>query len=335
MGMKKIAILNSHIFDLIFIFPPALGDSMMTTQAIRRYETAILSKNVLIICNNIYLTLFRDIFPRYSCVSFEEVLDIFHNQKIYSEDIIDFRSDQVSNDLLKYFDYFKSVKFIFGSSRKILVHENGKTPEIHSSIMIKDYPNDDGITLPAWHLDAELIVKGLRKKGQDFDFFFKHKLEYFNLTKRSAYKSGYIGQVNVFPCGNNSNKKWPEAYWIVLIQMLIDNEISVTVFLGPNESNIYERFSKITETYISLDWSKIISRIDSNSCVVGNDCGPMHVCGILGLKLLALYGPSNPIVWFTYDERGKYISSDKNVWPNPSKVYGEVISILNLRDVHE
>jgi ADP-heptose:LPS heptosyltransferase len=45
-------------------------------------------------------------------------------------------------------------------------------------------------------------------------------------------------------------------------------------------------------TYLDL-----LDEIQTAGCFIGNDSGPAHLAGIIGLPTLALFGPTNPTQW--------------------------------------
>jgi len=41
----------------------------------------------------------------------------------------------------------------------------------------------------------------------------------------------------------------------------------------------------------------LIGLTDAADLFIGNDSGPAHVCAAVGTPTLALFGPTNPVIW--------------------------------------
>jgi hypothetical protein len=110
------------------------------------------------------------------------------------------------------------------------------------------------------------------------------------------------GPILVHPGSGGREKCWPVERFVELIDKFAASGRRVRVLLGEVE---LERFS--TAEIRQLEAAAAVARpatyIDLyNECIaaagfIGNDSGPAHLAGFVGLPTLALFGPSDSLVW--------------------------------------
>jgi ADP-heptose:LPS heptosyltransferase len=89
---------------------------------------------------------------------------------------------------------------------------------------------------------------------------------------------------------------------VKVIERLKRNRKEVRVLLGEVE---LERFSaeeiKALEAAATVrrpgTYLELFNELRTASLFVGNDSGPSHLAGIMGLPTIALFGPTDPAVW--------------------------------------
>jgi hypothetical protein len=195
---------------------------------------------------------------------------------------------------------------------------------------IKDHFSEIGSEISAWKMDAELISSfisiglELNKNNSEELRYLDNQRLVFNYLPSKISKPI---EVIIFPCGTNTQKHWHIDRWIELTNHLNKLNLEVKIFLGPEEKNIQSLFNCNASIFIDSDWQFIIDHLHKNSIIICNDCGPMHVCGILCAPLIAIFGPTNEKVWFTYETNAFSIRSQKSVWPEVSEVLCKVLSI--------
>jgi ADP-heptose:LPS heptosyltransferase len=57
------------------------------------------------------------------------------------------------------------------------------------------------------------------------------------------------------------------------------------------------RLESAAPLYHPATYLDLYSEIARADLFIGNDSGPAHLAGIIGVNTLALFGPSNPTVW--------------------------------------
>jgi heptosyltransferase III len=110
------------------------------------------------------------------------------------------------------------------------------------------------------------------------------------------------GPILVHPGSGGREKCWPVERFVQLIEKLAVRGAAVKVLLGEVEM---ERFpaGEIRQLESAAAVVRPAKYVDLyNECIasagfIGNDSGPAHLAGILGLPTLALFGPSDSGVW--------------------------------------
>lgn len=159
-----------------------------------------------------------------------------------------------------------------------------------------------------------------------------------------SYSNSSRKRYCICPAGSADEKKWPIINYITLIHELTIEGCSVKVLLGPYERELVSVFQgcqvKVISPQSVLD---LALEIDNSDFIIANDCGPMHIAASLGKPLLAIFGPTNPNVWFYYKGRAQGFIKAKTddwrlvgvhtsiqvEWPTVNEVQTQIKSLLN------
>lgn len=124
-----------------------------------------------------------------------------------------------------------------------------------------------------------------------------------NYTSILNNKSKYpiIGLI----CGteNSPEKRWPIASWQALIRDTISYYPDVKIYLFGTQADacITQEICNINKSSNIVDLAgktSLIGLIDELvqcSVVIGNDTGGLHLANALGISVIGLYGPTNPV----------------------------------------
>ena len=126
-------------------------------------------------------------------------------------------------------------------------------------------------------------------------------LKSINLRGISTGRS-HDGDVVVHPGSGSRDKCWPIERFLKVIERLRRGRKEVRVLLGEVE---LERFAdadvKSLESAASVrrpaTYLELFNELRTASLFIGNDSGPAHLAGIMGLPTVALFGPTDPAVW--------------------------------------
>jgi lipopolysaccharide heptosyltransferase II len=107
------------------------------------------------------------------------------------------------------------------------------------------------------------------------------------------------------------NKRWPEKYFAELALQLYKKDIQVIITQGPGEESIaqeviwrisaQQRDAMIVLLPV-LSLRQLASVQQQLRVFVSNDCGVMHLAVAVGTPTIGLFGPSQPHIWFPYDQ---------------------------------
>jgi ADP-heptose:LPS heptosyltransferase len=322
--MKELVEENLRV-NLILLLPTALGDSIMTMQAIRVYLNFLKYFRIKCVGMESFISIYQLICKEVEHISYE---DLYKNpkQNITGKHLLDFRSDEEMQVLPIEVDYI--FKFEFEPTRRVKIISK-KTDALFFEIEeIQKLFLQIGHEFVAWKMDGELISAFI-----DFTFTQKRINCIKEIQNLPPTLIGYnkkriftLSEILIFPCGSQSQKHWPIIHWQQLIGVLSQRNIKISIFLGPNEEHYASIFEKMAPVFKNLKWEDIIKNHHSESLVVCNDCGPMHVFGTLGYPIIAIFGPTDDKVWFNYHANGFALTSENHLWPSTSVVENKIFS---------
>ncbi len=307
----------------------------MSVQAVNVYWRFLSELRVLGVVSDAYLSVFQHLFPGWTFKKYSETGNPVTGSELSASAIIDFRSDKSSEILLKEITADYKFYFDFSGERKIVnLNAEGKV-QYFATVKIKDHAHEIGTETLAWKMDAELIATyagiALNKRKQELN---SKATSNFRFIPKDAKDGGRLanGEVLIFPCGSNDAKKWPVENWQALIDDLKKRGFGAKIFLGPSESSYQKLFDEKAEVFINQPWSSIIQSLEQNSLVICNDCGPMHVAGTIGCWLIALFGPTNEKVWFTYQGTGVALKKGEDTWPSVNDVLTAITAFESRKE---
>jgi heptosyltransferase III len=108
--------------------------------------------------------------------------------------------------------------------------------------------------------------------------------------------------VLVHPGSGSPRKCWPAERFVGLIERLRGDGREVRVVLGEVELETWPReqvarLAGAAEVVRPAEYVDLLEELSNAGAYVGNDSGPSHLAGIIGLPTVALFGPSNPVHW--------------------------------------
>jgi heptosyltransferase-1 len=109
--------------------------------------------------------------------------------------------------------------------------------------------------------------------------------------------------------GGDWHKRYPSRLVTELIRTCRSEYTPVLIY-GPSEADEYSahldewRLARNGRMHVFTgSLSNVIHILRACSGAVGNDCGLMHIAVALGIPILSLFGPSEPVAWFPYHHR--------------------------------
>jgi len=120
-------------------------------------------------------------------------------------------------------------------------------------------------------------------------------LEQFGLNK-----SGKL--VVIHPGSGGWHKCWHLDNFCSIAELLISNGYEVVFLLGPGELEKFDdakikQMANIGKCVSDLTLSQVLQLLSCADCFLGNDSGITHLCGALGVRTLAVFGPSSAVLY--------------------------------------
>jgi ADP-heptose:LPS heptosyltransferase len=137
---------------------------------------------------------------------------------------------------------------------------------------------------PAAQAAAEQTLRSLHSRGVG--------------AARPASPAGVI----VHPGSGSPAKNWPAERFLELIARIRAGGETVRVLMGEVENerwpkDLISRFADAATIVRPQTYVDLMNELLSARAFVGNDSGPGHLAGILGVPSLILFGPTNPACW--------------------------------------
>jgi hypothetical protein len=107
-------------------------------------------------------------------------------------------------------------------------------------------------------------------------------------------RSPFDRLVVLFPRTCYVSREWPPPYWNELAWRLV-RELGVGVIVNlPDDDSRYEQ---VPAFVYGQQWERIAALMLQADLVIGNDSGPVNLAGTLGVRSLALMGPTRPEIF--------------------------------------
>lgn len=243
----------------------------------------------------------RSLFCNLQCVddafSFEEVKN--GSCSIEYEWLIDLASDDSSSQLYAHILHTNRIARHFTIPDAFTVNDSAHPLGVFTKGAIgrEGNPNE-----PAWFLEAPLVAHVLNENFWDWEKDgFEPELSF---RSEKLDDSVFVYDVVIAPCGSFNLKKWPEENWVCFSKWLVESGYKVAVILGPHETEDYQELTKCRDIdlFSNRDLFFIAQLLRKARVVVANDCGPMHLAAASGVPVIAIFGPTNPKIWFRYSK---------------------------------
>ncbi len=129
-----------------------------------------------------------------------------------------------------------------------------------------------------------------------------------NFTLTTAMGSGGHPhpRVAIHPGSGGASKCWPAASFATLIAQLWQHSSEVLLVLGPAEHERWNMLQKLLpappgvgmlQLLASAPLVAVAEQLRACRCYLGNDAGITHLAAMLAMPTIALFGPSDPVIW--------------------------------------
>ena len=250
--------------QIIIVHQGALGDFLMIWPALASLRTSLPATSLFWAGSSARLPLLRPLHIAYASPSMVRTVRMLH---LGDPDKI--RLD--AKVLLLWFSLRKKPALIKGENIFFL---HGMT---------------QGVLRPPWSVFAQ----SLTQLGVPFDSHWQ-----------ARFQAGFPRHMDpgektilLFPGSGNPAKNWPLVQFLELAAWLHEQGWNPVMVLGPVEQ---EKGLALPDTMARAcpeTIEELIALLQGAAFVVGNDSGPMHLAGYMGIPGLSIFGPTSPAQW--------------------------------------
>ncbi len=131
----------------------------------------------------------------------------------------------------------------------------------------------------------------------------------------SGQQSGLQSAPVVLAPGSGGRAKcWPRQAWLGLAQRLSNAGASVAVVVGPVEQEVDDPrrwpWPAATTCWVDRSPIELAEALAQARWFVGNDSGPTHLAAMLGVPVVAIFGPTDPEVWAPVGSHVQVVGGD-------------------------
>lgn len=141
------------------------------------------------------------------------------------------------------------------------------------------------------------------------------------------------GPIAIHPGSGSPDKCWPIDSFLALIDRLHAAGHRCRILLGEVELERWSaeqihRLQSAEETVHPATYVDLLRELSGCSAFVGNDSGPGHLAGIIGLPSVILFGPTDPAIWKPMGPRVRAFRADPLTSLPVDRVFQELSSGL-------
>jgi ADP-heptose:LPS heptosyltransferase len=150
-----------------------------------------------------------------------------------------------------------------------------------------------GINQHSFTSPRTLFADALCEQGIPFDPDWQTRFQTVFPRQNNAKQQTIL----LFPGSGNPVKNWPLVQFFELGSWLEDQAFQPLMILGPVEQEKGIQPPGKTALAYPRTIQELIALLQQAAFVIGNDSGPMHLAGYMGVPGLAIFGPTSPRQW--------------------------------------
>lgn len=192
-----------------------------------------------------------------------------------------------------------------------------KTAKKTQAFRIEPWPaNDENIQV------VEFLAERIRACGMLSHRDGEKLSRSLHATDGGHLKKLAAGSTVVLSPGAGSEiKRWPLERFVEVAAMLRVQALRPVMLLGPAEADIEASLKRGAEFPFEVAKSEslrdLLELLDSAEGYIGNDSGVSHLAAFLGIPVLVVFGPSDPVRWRPFGPRVSIVTSSAPCRPCP------------------
>jgi heptosyltransferase-3 len=147
------------------------------------------------------------------------------------------------------------------------------------------------------------------------------------------------GRLAIHPGSGSPKKNWPLHHWAQLLVKLMPSFDDVLLVAGEADTEIAQAIKPLMPAdklrlCVNRSLPDLVAELSQAALFVGHDSGVTHVAAATGIRTIALFGPTDPIVWSPNGEHVTVIQSpDRTMAGLPVETVLEMLRPLNLKPI--
>ncbi|MDH4161168.1 MAG: hypothetical protein OEW15_00555 [Nitrospirota bacterium] len=242
-------------------------------------------------------------------------------------------SGRIGNDLTGFFRAFDhAVLFTVDPSAQLGTSLSSYIPE--TAVILTIPPRDKSI-----HVSDFRSQQFLQLHPPADGRLLPVPREYQELAGALLGRLGYDGSapvIAVHPGSGSREKSWPlERFFAVIDRLRAANDPFMLLLSGPAEDEALkdriEAFSRSRQGIAHLsdpDLVTVAALLSASDLFIGNDSGAGHLAAAAGCPVLALFGPTDPVLWRPRGRRVEVLAAPALAEIEVSQVYSRALSML-------
>jgi heptosyltransferase-3 len=145
------------------------------------------------------------------------------------------------------------------------------------------------------------------------------------------------GRLAIHPGSGSPKKNWPVTHWAQLLAKLLPSFDDVLLVAGEADTEIAQAISPLIPAEklrlcVTRSLSDLVAELSQATLFVGHDSGVSHVAAATGIRTIALFGPTDPIIWSPNGHHVTVIQSpDRTMAGLGAETVLEALRPLNLK----
>jgi heptosyltransferase-3 len=145
------------------------------------------------------------------------------------------------------------------------------------------------------------------------------------------------GRLAIHPGSGSPEKNWPLNHWAQLLAKLMPSFDDVLLVAGEADTEVAQAINSLIPTdklrlCANRSLSDLVAELSQATLFVGHDSGVSHVAAATGIRTIALFGPTDPIIWSPNGDHVTVIQSpDRTMAGLAVETVLEALLPLNLK----
>lgn len=281
---------------ILIIRPGAIGDTLLTFPVIQALKAQYANPHVTFVGNRVVLPL---------VLAYGIANEVFDYQDVrWAKLFLDTRADAVQDEILGR----SELAICWLRDPDGVVKENLLAVGVKRVIIAPGRPADGERIHIIAYLARTIGLPWHERIWHDYLPLQLYKQAIAQLPEHTSTRlpGQQLDCIALHPGSGGAYKCWPVQHFAALIQAIWQHKISVLLLSGPAEQ---ERLAdllgllpspldpNLLRILVDVPLLEVACQLQHCQYYLGNDSGLTHLAAMLGIPTIALFGPSDPLIW--------------------------------------